>query len=128
MKIKIVYGFCTDGDYGLDNPESFHCIGKDVEVNDNYYDYIGQVDFESDEDWRCKLEAQCFLKKLLCSGLHISYTHHYILKDFYDLIDCLLKFIVKHESGIIVKSLSGNYDGTFISVEYINEQEDQYEG
>ena len=45
MKIRIRYELCTDGDYSLRNPESFSCIGREVEMQDNYFDYIGVMNF-----------------------------------------------------------------------------------
>ena len=87
MKIRIRYYFCTDGDYSLKNPDDFGCTEREVEIDDEYFDYIGTIDFENEEAWRCKLDAKTFLEKLLCDGIHISYTHYWLMKDFYSLKD-----------------------------------------
>lgn len=119
MKIRVRYGFYTDGDYSLRNYEEFGCTGREVEIEDEYFDYIGVMDFENEEVWRCKLGARNFLQKLLCDGIHISYTHYYLMEDFYNIIESLLNFINQNDTGEFYKRLSGNYDGTYIRVEYI---------
>lgn len=117
MKIRIKYYFYTDGDYSLRNVENFGCTGREVEIEDEYFDYIGVTDFENEEVWRCKLEAKSFLEKLLCDGIHISYAHYYLIEDFYNIIESLIKFINENDSGEFYRKLSGNYDGTMIGVE-----------
>lgn len=119
MKIRIRYGFYTDGDYSLRNYDEFGCTGREVEIEDEYFDYLGVMDFENEEIWRCKCDAKSFLEKLLCDGIHISYTHYWIMKYFYDAIESLMDFINQNDSGELCKRLFGNYDGTFIRVEYI---------
>ena len=47
MKIKIDYKFYTDGDYTLKNPEQFGCTTIKVSIGDDYYDYVGAVEFSS---------------------------------------------------------------------------------
>ena len=41
MKIKIEYYFYTDGDYSLRNYNNFGCTGREIEIEDEYFDYIG---------------------------------------------------------------------------------------
>lgn len=111
MKIVIIYTLYTDGDYRLDNPEEFGCIKEDS------YHYSGSVEFVFDEKVRCLMEARNFLYKFLCDGLHVSYSHAWLLKDFYDLIESLVNKISHYEpneSGkyICEKSIGGNYSGT----------------
>lgn len=74
MKIKIEYCFYTDGDYSLRNYNNFGCTGREIEIEDEYFDYIGVVNLDNDETWRCKHDAKNFLTQLLCDGIHISYT------------------------------------------------------
>lgn len=125
MKIKISYRFYTDGDFSLINPEQFGCTGRNVPMEvgfmETFFDYIGSVTFENKEEWRCKCDAKTFLESLLCDGLHISYTHYWLIEDFYKIIEQLLQFINANESGETFQTLSGNYDGTAIAVEFINE-------
>lgn len=45
MKIRVSYTFYTDGDYSLKEPERFGCTGQKVEIKDDYYDYVGKVEF-----------------------------------------------------------------------------------
>ena len=128
MKIKVSYQFCTDGDYGLDNPEEFGCTGKDVKLEDysddeydEYADFVGEMIFEDCESWRCKNHATSFLKKLLCNGIHVSYTHYYLLEDFYNMIDRSIDFIIRSDKGEYCESMGGNQDETEIRVEFIEE-------
>lgn len=128
MKIKVSYQFCTDGDYSLDNPEEFGCTGKDVKLEDysddeydEYADFVGEMIFEDCESWRCKNHATSFLKKLLCNGIHVSYTHYYLLEDFYNMIDRSIHFISSSDKGEYCEFMSGNQDGTEIRVEFIEE-------
>ena len=119
MKINISYALCTDGDYKLNNAENFGCTGRNVEVNDfEYYNYVGSVEFVNEEKWRCKADAKNFLYKFLCDGLHVSYTHYWLLRDFYNLIESLVEVIDNYETGMSVsrKHISGNYMGTGIEV------------
>lgn len=111
MKIIIIYTLQTDGDYNLDNPKKFGCIKEDG------YHYSGTVEIVSDKKSCCLMEAKNFLYKFLCDGLHVSYTHAWLLKDFYDLIESLVNKIGHYkpdESGkyICEKSIGGNYSGT----------------
>lgn len=119
MKIRVSYGLCTDGDYSLRNPKRFGCIQRDVEIEEDFFDYVGTMDFESEKEWRCKHEVKIFLEKLLCDGFHISYTHYWLLEDFYNIIESLLNFIKENNSGELCKKLSGNYDGTYIKIKFI---------
>lgn len=119
MKIRITYGFYTDGDFSLRDPEKFGCTGIDVEIEGDYYDYVGTITFENDDIWKCKYDAKRFLEKFLCDGIHVSYTHYWLLKDFYDSIMSLIEFIEKNNTGEFCEERSGNYDGTYIKVEFL---------
>ena len=128
MKIKVSYQFCTDGDYGLDNPEEFGCTGKEVKLEDysddeydEYADFVGEMIFEDCDSWKCKNNAKSFLQKLLCDGIHVSYTHYYLLEDFYNMIDRSIHFISRSDKGKYCESIGGNQDGTEIRVEFIEE-------
>ena len=109
MKIDIFYTLYTDGDYCLREPEKFG--GK--RDDDSSYTYNGSVTF-TDEEFKCKSNARVFLWKFLCDGLHISYTHHWLIEDFYHCIAKLVDGINAFESGksIVKERISGNYDGT----------------
>ena len=128
MKIKVSYQFCTDGDYGLDSPEEFGCTGKDIKLEDysddeydEYADFVGEMIFEDCDSWKCKNNAKSFLQKLLCNGIHVSYTHYYLLEDFYNMIDRSIHFISSSDKGKYCESMGGNQDGTEIRVEFIEE-------
>ncbi len=81
---------------------------------------FGVVNLDNDETWRCKYDAKNFLTQLLCDGIHISYTHYWLMEDFYNIIESLINFIDKNDSGEICKNLSGNYEGTRIDVYIYN--------
>lgn len=122
MKVIINYKLYTDGDYTLRNPEKFGCIDKCITLNDfEYYDYVGLKEFQNDEKWRCKNNAKDFLWKFLCEGLTISYTHYWLLKDFYNIIEYLTSVIDQFENGVneITQCISGNYLGTEIKIKMI---------
>lgn len=34
VNFKVIYGFYTDGDFSLSEPEEFGCIGQDIEVDE----------------------------------------------------------------------------------------------
>lgn len=116
MKIRISYTFYTDGDYSLRNTEKFGCTGTEMEIEDDYYNYVGSKEFENEEEWRCKYEARSFLEELLCDGIHVLSTHYWLLKDFYDIIEALMDFICNNNSGTKYETLGGNQDGTMIMV------------
>lgn len=117
MEIKITYMLCTDGDYTVRSPEKFGCTGREIEIGDDYFDYIGSVNFHNEEIWRCKNDAKSFLKQFLCDGISISYTHYWLMKSFYDIIEDLIDFINKNDSGMYYGDISGNQEGTKIMVE-----------
>lgn len=119
MKIKIDYKFYTDGDYTLKNPEQFGCTTTKVSIGDDYYDYVGAVEFSSQEDSKCKREAKGFLEKLLCDGIHVLYTHYWLLGEFCEAIESLIDGIDDYRSdgkNALSKELTGNQDGTSITV------------
>lgn len=120
MNIRIEYSFYTDGDYSLRNYSMFGCTDREVEIEDQYFNYIGIADFYNEEIWKCKNEAKNFLTQLLCDGIYISYAHYWLLESFYNIIESLIKFIDENDSGETCKGLSGNYEGTKISVDIQN--------
>ena len=65
---------------------------------------------------RCQIRSREFLEDFLCNGLHVSPSHYYLLKDFYEMIDESINFIIKGEDGSLTKELSGNYDGTYLTI------------
>ena len=122
MKITITYKLYTDGDYWLRNADKFGCTDKEVIIDDDeYYDYIGSVEFINKENWICKNDAKDFLWKFLCDGLHISYTHYWLLEMFYKVMESLTEFIDNYESGTSVfrEYLQGNWEDTEIKIKII---------
>ena len=119
MQINISYTLYTDGDYSLRNAEDFGCTNRDVVVDDSeYYDYVGSMEFKYEDEWHCKSEAKDFLWRFLCDGIHISYTHPWLLKDFYDIMKYLENVINEYQEGISVekRQITGNYEGTEIKI------------
>lgn len=119
MQINISYTLCTDGDYNLRNAEDLGCTNRDVAVNDfEYFDYVGSMIFKDEEEWRCKSEAKDFLWRFLCDGVHVSYTHPWLLKGFYSIIESLENVINEYQEGISVakRHITGNYEGTKIKI------------
>lgn len=118
MKIKVEYVFYTDGDYSLETPGYFGCKAEGLDSSDIFFDCAGEMTFEAEPD-RCRIDARTFLHRLLCDGIHVSYTHYWLIKDFYDMIDALITFMYEHDSGSSCERLTGNYDGTYIKVEFL---------
>lgn len=119
MQINISYTLYTDDDYSLRNSKDFGCINQNVMIdNSEYYDYIGFIEFKDEEEWKCKNEAKNFLWKFLCDGIHVSYTHPWLLKEFYDIIESLEEVIAKYQNGVFItkRCITGNYEGTEIEV------------
>ena len=119
MKIKIEYVFYTDGDYSLKNPEYFgRKAGEEVSSADMFCDYAGEMTFDAEPEI-CKSDARTFLTRLLCDGIEVSWTHFWLVRDFCDMIDALINFIYEHDSGMSCEKLTGDYDGTYIKVEFL---------
>lgn len=120
MKIEIVYELHTDGDYSLDNPDYFGCTGRNVKTEyDDFYDYIGSKTFEDKDETTCRILARNFLAKFLCDGIHVSYTHFWLLEYFYNMITCLMEEIskgFKEDKKQFFGEISGNQEGTKIIV------------
>ena len=76
-------------------------------------------EFIDKEDWICKDDAKDFLWEFLCDGIHISYTHYWLLEMFYKVMESLTEFIDSYKSGTSVskKYLQGNWRNTEIKVE-----------
>ena len=117
--IKITYEFFTDGDFDLRTPEDHGCL-----LIDDCYFY-GETSISVDNKMLERYKAKAFLHKLLCNGIKVLYTHYWLLKDFYSMIDTLTDFIDKFgpESDVrmLGQTLSGNYDGTYIKVEFLKD-------
>lgn len=120
--INIAYWLYTDGDYGLRNPEQFGCTGKDVMIGEDYYNFTGMVKFSGIDHGSVKCDAKAWLKKFLCDGIHVSYSHYGLLSRFCAIIDDLLAFITNTtKDDAIIKSIGGNLEGTQIvlSISYV---------
>lgn len=136
MKIEIDFAFCTDGDYSFDvdkartfvmekSSSNNKCASDwNLEINTDvsdgeydFWDYKGAVTVENKEDdVQCKIDAKMFLKKILCDFVHVSYTHYWIVNHLYGAVDTLIIFLCNCDSGTHTEELSGNYEGTYISV------------
>jgi hypothetical protein len=73
--------------------------------------YVGAVQFEDNDPIKCKMNAENYLSKLLCS-IHVPYTHYHLFSDIYDLITPLIEFIREGKQGINFDGLSGKYEDT----------------
>jgi len=121
--ISLIVIFClftVELPYVIYVPGGIVELNDRIEIEDEYFDYIGVVNLDNDETWRCKHDAKNFLTQLLCDGIHISYTHYWLMEEFYNIIESLINFIDKNDSGEICKNLSGNYEGTRIDVYIYN--------
>lgn len=112
MKIIIQYELNTDGDFYLDTPQSVGCYHHDPDD----HKYVGNKVIVSNDNTTSKMEAEQFLSELLCNSIRVNYTHYYVLSRFCDMIDEMITFITSNESGSHRVELSGNYAGTYISV------------
>lgn len=112
MKVSISYELHTDGDFHLNNLDLLGCYHHDP---DNHL-YVGQHSIECSDLTTCRMGAGDFLQQFLCDGVHVGYTHYYLLAHFYNMIEELLTFLKHNESGSHRVDLSGNYSGTYISI------------
>ena len=119
-KIKITYGFYTEGDYSLRNYENFACTGIDTEVNGEYYNYYGEKIFENEDKYKCKRDAKAFLSSMLCDGIHVVDAQYWILGQFFNKIDNLINFIQNNNENEYIETIGKNYDETFIKVEFLD--------
>lgn len=120
MRIVIKYFLYTDGDYRLDNAETLGCTAmNEADEYGDYFDYIGFAEFQSSMDWRCKSDAKDFLWRFLCDGIRVSYTHAWLIKDFYNIIDDLTDQIGLFDRGSagMRRRLTGNHSATRIEIE-----------
>lgn len=121
--IRIKYSLCTDGDYHLKNHRMYGAI-----QDENDEDYEGEVCFTGDI-YRAARSAVDFLWCMLCDGLHFSWSHPWLVRDFYDMFqrlhDSLWEWITASEKdpkAIPMDSMhledyvSGNYDGTEFTI------------
>ena len=58
---------------------------------------------------------------MICDGIHVGYTHHWLIKDFYEMIERLTDFISScirrgYYMNTAIEELGGNYSGTEIRV------------
>lgn len=114
MTILIQYTFRTDGDFSLNTPEEFECTTNDAPR------YEGAKIVKADSLQSARIEATTFLKRLLCDGIHVSYTHEWLILDIYNIIQELISFIHSNTTGAHNVYLTGNYDGTVITVAMTN--------
>lgn len=119
--ITITYKLATDGDFWLCNPEEFGSHEPDKNDFDSDEDYIGKyVISDADKD-KCVRNTISFLDKMLCDGIHVSYTHSHLLADIYGMFNKIEDIVRRNDDGYRrygYVELSGNYDGTFINVEF----------
>lgn len=119
MRIIIHYFLNTDGDFCLNTPDKFGCINKDIVIGNDFFDYVGTMNFQYEDETACKRNAKDFLERFLCDGISVASSYYYLVKDFYNMIDQLIDFIDNNTSGIQFRRLSGNYSGTIIIVEFV---------
>lgn len=93
---------------------------------DDRSNYVGSTIFEHSDMQECKIQATCFLARLLCNGIRIDYIHYELLGQFYDSISRLIEFITANNSGSLSKSIHGNYEGTQITITLIDDKSASY--
>lgn len=110
MKINIDFELYTDGDYALYNPKAF-------EAELSFEVYEGHKVFEVAQKSTCQMYAREYLENFLCDGIRVIPSHYELLGKFYDMINECIVFIYNYgEETTLRRELSGNYDGTYISV------------
>ena len=114
MKIIIKYELNTDGDFYLDTQQSVGCYYHDRDD----HKYVGHKVIVSDDNTTSKMKAEQFLSELLCNSIRVNFTHYHVLSYFYDMIDEMITFVKSNDSGSHRVELSGNYTGTYISVNF----------
>lgn len=122
MKIVIQIRLETDGDYRLENADSYkmssgfedYCGDFVFDENTPLYPYEGFNYIGFDAAWR----ARRLLEHMLCD-IRVIHSHYYVLDYmfhmFYDAMQAI-KDKKRYHEGFV----SGNYDGTTIRV-YIEE-------
>lgn len=122
MKIVVNVDFETDGDYSI-------LKAKELEMTVGFEDYSAVKIFclENnptpkktgwEEDSWIKYQAKNFLEEILCN-IHVSGSHYYLIKDFYEMFDDGIKFISNYSEGdghIFSRYMSGNYEGTELKI------------
>lgn len=121
--IRIKYKLYTDGDYVLRN----HRMYGARHMHDSE-EYDGEVCFDGGLMDAAR-KAVSFMWCMMCDGLHFSYTHPYLVREFYDMFkrleDALWAWVKAREkdpSGHPCDQLrledyvSGNYDGTDFTI------------
>ena len=105
FKVSIQWRLNTDGDFALRDNSNGYDYGRNID----YEEYCDRVHFK---DFN---EARCFLEEMLCGFSCIS-TKYYLIKEFYDIVEPLIRVVNERQKGRWVKEMSGNYNGTFIEV------------
>ena len=105
MKYVFEANFVTDGDYAIriDNfqPKYQEYIHYDDEIET--YNIL----FETPNIY----DMQEFLEQLMVS-FDVSWTHHYLLTDLYEVTNDCHEYLWNEEQTIVQRFLHGNYSGT----------------
>lgn len=135
MKFKITCAFNTDDDYVLDKKfvEEYKdylidvCSDECEKITKEIYrfssdtencedDYLPYPDFLFRIDTSNIIKAKEFLEKLSVS-FRVGYTHRWLQRELYDLVDHALEFINKFLRPMeFFEYINGNYEGTYIDI------------
>lgn len=116
MRIAIEWGYCTDGDFRV---EPCDCI-KPIHLIRDYdiFDFYESKVFDSKnclDEVHCIFEASEYVKNLLVHT-HVSSSHYWVIEEIYNMITPVIEFLGDRKSGEISRTMSGNYEGSFIFV------------
>ena len=117
-RVDIKIGLNPDKDYSLRDAERFHMKWDGIgwygifsfTRDTPQYNFEDEHDIQMSPSWR----ACTLLEKMLCE-IHVSHTHHYVIKYLYDMFDEAITAIGKDRFSF-ESSVDGNYEGTYIEV------------
>lgn len=113
MKYRLTGDFWTDGDFGINLEE----LAK--ENFEKHIIYFGGEHYSVKLETEDKKYVRHFLSKLITS-YKVSYTHYYLISYLYDLTDGIIEALDNEHVQNKSTYLSGNYDGTELTLVKIN--------
>ena len=107
MKYIIKGDFYTDDDFSIRIDNFDKEFQSCIQFDRPYY----SIFLETNTIYK----AQSFLEQLMVS-FDVIWTHHYLLPDLYGIVDKMYEALLDKNQDCASDYLSGNYDGTEISL------------
>lgn len=115
--LTLVCKFQTDGDYSVHSSDEIVISGEDEH-------YMTTLQFSGANIVNAVRPAIGALWRILCEHIQVGWTHPYLLKDFYEMIETLedeLEELIHdphNHPWVISESLAGNWYGTEFTARY----------